>query len=140
MRCLFRSVAFYFVYTDRIRCAIIKNVRCFETADKSVSGILPHYYGWWEFNRTALAVSKFFVSLKLSIISLPESLPCCYTRANAPANAAEKEREMSWTKCGKKSSRQMWNIVKSEAVKLYNHICDFMRSAFVMFYAVLWLG
>ena len=77
-KCIFRSVAFYFVYTDRIRCAIIKNVRCFETADKSVSGILPHYYGWWEFNRTAMAVSKFFVSLKLSIISLPESLPCCY--------------------------------------------------------------
>ena len=78
-KCTFSGVAFYFVYTDRIRCAIIKNVRCFETADKSVSGILPHYYGWWEFNRTALAVSKFFVSLKLSIISLPESLPCCYT-------------------------------------------------------------
>ena len=55
-------------------------------------------------------------------------------------NVAEKDREMSWTKCGKKSSRQMWNIVKSEAVKLYNHICDFMRSAFVMFYPVLWLG
>ena len=82
VKCIFRSVAFYFVYTDRIRCAIIKNVRCFETADKSVSGILPHYYGWWEFNRTALAVSKFFVSLKLSIISLPESLPCCYTRVD----------------------------------------------------------
>ena len=62
-----------------IRLAMVKNVRCFETADKWVSGILPHYYGWSEFNRTAMAVSKFVVSLKLSIISLPESLPCCYT-------------------------------------------------------------
>ena len=138
-----------------------------------------------------MAVSKFVVSLKLSIISLPESLQCCYTcvdfchaiavggdftmlqkswgisifchcclecrfvatiGSNASTfnsmiffmisyeNVAEKDRETSWTKCGKKSSRQMWNIVKSEAVKLYNYICDFMRSAFVMFYPVLWLG
>ena len=91
-------------------------------------------------------ISRYFTFLPL----LLKMSPCCYNwlelveRFNIQfmcyENVAEKDREMSWTKCAKKSSRLMWNIVKSEAVKLCNYICDFMRSAFVMFYPVLWLG
>ena len=87
-------------------------------------GLLPCYCGWWGFHHVAEILENFtFLPLLLGM-----SL-CCYNwlefveRFNIQfmisyENVTEKDREMSWTKCGKKSSRQMWNIVKSETVKL----------------------